>query len=158
ACRSRRATVSRRTASGTLLPPECGSNTHVPLAINCALRVSDVQRRPSHTIRVALSTARTSQPSPASSPANPHPGRPPMNLADRVDAVCSLDDFATLIEGDAWRKQLANLAEKEDATDEIETLRRSISAAKKRLSPEHTCPELQALKERVYAGAEPDAL
>jgi hypothetical protein len=81
-----------------------------------------------------------------------------MKLADRVDAVRTLDDFATLIEGDAWRKHLAALTEKEDASDEIETLRSAISAAKKRLSPEHSCPELQALKERVYAGAEPDAL
>jgi hypothetical protein len=82
-----------------------------------------------------------------------------MALIDRLESVASLDEFADLVRGEAWKDHLISLAKRSDAADEIERVRRAVAAAKNRLSPEHSCAELQALKERVYAGpADPETL
>src|SRR3954447_14415854 len=81
-----------------------------------------------------------------------------MALIDLMESVRSLDEFAALVGGQDWKEYLASLTEASDA-DDIERLRRAVTRAKSRLSPEHSCPELQTLKERVYAaGADPRAL
>lgn len=80
-----------------------------------------------------------------------------MALIDLLESVRSLDEFEQLITGEAWAEYLASLTEAGDA-DEIERLRKAVSSAKSRLSPEHSCPELLALKEKVYAGGDPEAL
>src|SRR5262249_32144172 len=78
---------------------------------------------------------------------------------DRLESARSIDEFADLVQGDLWKAYLAALARRPEPGDEVERLRRAVADAKRRLSPEHACPELQALKEQVYAGAaDPEAL
>ncbi len=76
-----------------------------------------------------------------------------MAVLDQVESVGSLDEFAALVRDKTWREYLAALAKRPEAADEIERLRRAVASARSRLSPEHSCPELQTLKEQVYAGS-----
>jgi hypothetical protein len=81
-----------------------------------------------------------------------------MALIDVLESVGSMDAFASLVQGEAWKAYLASLSNRPDPAGQVERLRRAVADAKKRLSPEHSCPELQALKERVYsAAADPEA-
>jgi hypothetical protein len=70
---------------------------------------------------------------------------------DVLKYVSSLDKLAELVRGEAWREYRASLTQYPDSADEFERLRQAVAETKKRLSPEHSCPELQALKELVYA-------
>lgn len=74
-----------------------------------------------------------------------------MATLDSLYEVGSLDALAELLRSDPWKRYLAALAKQRDAGDEVERLRRAVADAKTRLSPEHTSPELQALKAKVYA-------
>jgi hypothetical protein len=74
-----------------------------------------------------------------------------MAVIDMLESVGSLDEFADLVQGPPWKAYLAALSKRREDADEVERLRRAFAAAKSRLSPEHSCPELQALKARVYA-------
>src|SRR5262249_32487634 len=73
-----------------------------------------------------------------------------MTPIDVLKSVSSIDAFADLVRSGTWKDYLASLAKRRDATEEVEQLRRALADAKNRLSPEHTCAELQALKARVY--------
>jgi hypothetical protein len=76
-----------------------------------------------------------------------------MTLIEVLESVGSIDELADLVRGEAWQDYLQSLSKRPDATEEVERLRRAVTSARSRLSPEHSCPELQALKEQVYAGA-----
>jgi hypothetical protein len=85
-----------------------------------------------------------------------------MTVLSALASARALDEVAELIDSTAWKDHLADLAKAPEAKrEEIERLRRAVTDAKTRLSPEHSSKELQALKSAVYsegAAADPAAL
>lgn len=73
-----------------------------------------------------------------------------------LDAINTLDELAAYLVSDDLTALLKALAEGEDTDAEIEALRASVAAARTRLSPEHSHPELAALKQQVidHSGSE----
>lgn len=78
---------------------------------------------------------------------------------DQIETAATLDDVATLLRGDAWKKFLRDLAKRKgpEAEAEVARLRAAVVDAKRRLSPEHNSRELNELKELVYRDVVTDA-
>ncbi len=82
-----------------------------------------------------------------------------MAIIEVLKCISSSEGLENLIDGETWRELLEELSTGPDADTELNKLRQAVAEAKNRLSPEHTCPELQTLKEKVYANAaDPNAL
>lgn len=81
-----------------------------------------------------------------------------MAIIEQVESIHSIDAFADLVKSDSWQEYLSALARR-PAVDEVERFRQAVAAARRRLSPEHADPELQTLREQIYAdAADPESL